>query len=348
MTATTQYPPLSHHEIHLWALQMHLLLSSGMPLHEGLELLASSEDLPRISTICDQLADGISQGQRLSQSMRSLNPTFGELVVNFVAVGERSGKLPEVFSRISERALRRGKTEHTVQAALAYPIFLTVVCGAMAGFMAFYMFPQLMPFLKGLGVTLPWPTRTLLWLTSHLTLLLVIFTVLAGWAGFLLASKTNPWATRVRDWLTYKSPVIGRLNRNRVYADCLADLHLLLEAQCDLLVSLSSLRPPWDEQRERILVCVHEIGTGLSFSEAVEKSGMLPRWFLSPMSSAEETGQFSNTFKYLSEQLEEAVIMDVERLLQLLEPMLMAGMGLVTGFVVLATFLPLYSMTSSI
>ena len=347
MTPAPEYPALNHQEVHLWALQMHLLLSSGMPLHEGLELLASSEDLPRISAVCDQLADGISQGQRLSQAMKSLNPTFGDLVVNFVAVGERSGKLPEVFARISERALRRGKTEHTVRAALAYPVFLTVVSGAMAGFMAFYMFPQLLPFLTGLGVALPWPTQALLWLTHHLVWILVLFTVLAGWAGYLLGSRT-PRSERVRDWLIYKAPVVGKLNRNRVYSDCLADMHLLLEAQCDLLVSLSSLRPPWTEQRERILVCVSEIGRGLSFSEAVEKSAMLPRWFLSPMSSAEETGQFSNTFKYLAEQLEESVMMDVERLLQLLEPALMAGMGLVTGFVVLATFLPLYSMTSSI
>lgn len=348
MSTETEYPALNHQEVHLWALQMHLLLSSGMPLHEGLELLAASEDLPRISVVCDQLADGISQGQRLSQSMKSLNPTFGDLVVNFVAVGERSGRLPEVFARISQRALNRGKTEHTVRSALAYPIFLTVVSGAMAGFMAFYMFPQLLPFLTGLGVALPWPTRTLLWITNHLAFLLVLLTVLAGWAGYLMASKSSPWSERVRDWLLFKSPVVGKLNRNRVYADCLADLHLLLEAQCDLLGSLSSLRPPWSEQRERILVCVNEIGRGLSFSEAVEKSAMLPRWFLSPMSSAEETGQFSNTFKYLAEQLEESVMMDVERLLQLLEPALMAGMGLVTGFVVLATFLPLYSMTSSI
>lgn len=343
-----ELPTLTHQEVHLWGLQMHLLLGSGMPLHEGLELLAASEDLPRISSVCDRLAEGISQGLRLSQVMKLLHPTFSELVVSYVAVGEKSGRLHQVFARIAERSLRLGRTEQTVRSALAYPVFLTLVSVAMAGFMAFYMFPHLLPLLTGLGVPLPWPTRALLWGTHHLAWLLALFTVICGWLGYILAADHNPRLESFRDGLLYHSPVIGRLNRNRVYSDCLADLSMLLESQGDLLASLSSLRPPWMEQRQRILVCVKSIETGSSISQAVEESGVLPRWLLSPVSAAEETGQFAETFRYLSLQLEEAVLMELERLLQLLEPVLMGGMGLVTGFVVLATFLPLYSITSRI
>ena len=341
-----ELPSLTYQEVHLWGLQMHLLLGSGMPLHEGLELLAASEDLPRISGVCDRLAEGISQGLCLSQVMKRLHPTFSELVVNYVAIGEKSGRLHEVFARIAERSLRLGKTEQTVRSAMAYPIFLTLVSVAMAGFMAFYMFPRLLPLLTGLGVPLPWPTQALLWGTHHLAWLLALFTVACGWLGYILAADQNPRVERIRDWLLYHSPVIGRLNRNRVYSDCLGDLSMLLEAQSDLLVSFSSLRPAWLEQRERIRVCVKSIETGSSVSQAVEQSGMLPRWLLSPMSAAEETGQFAETFQYLSRQIEESVLIEIERLLQLLEPALMGGMGLITGFVVLATFLPLYSITS--
>lgn len=347
-TQDTSPPPLTYHELHLWALQMNLMLVSGMPLHSGLELLAASEDLPTISWACDHLADDIGQGKRLSESMRGLKPTFSDFVVNLVAVGENSGRLAEVFSRISQRALQRGKTEQTVRSALAYPTMLTVVSGAMAGFMAFYMFPKMLPFLMGLNVELPWPTRALIWGTHHLGWLILLFTVLAGWLGYILTASSHPRALRVRDWLLYRSPILGRLNRHRVYADCLADLHLLVEAQCSLVGSLRCLKPPWEEQKERIRTCVREIETGSSLTDAVATSGMLPPFFLAPLSSAEETGAFSKTFRMLSEQLDEAVLMELERLLQVLEPLLLASMGLVIGFVVLASFLPLYSLTSSL
>lgn len=340
--------PLSHHELHLWGLQMNLLLVSGMPLHSGLELLACGEDMPRIGLVCDRLADGISEGKGLSEAMHALHPAFGPFVVNLVAVGERSGSLAEVFSRISQRALRRGKTEQMVRGALCYPVFLTIVSGTMAGFMAFYMFPKILPFLVGLKVGLPWPTRLLIWGTDHLGWLLLVATVLAGWLGYLVSAEGSPRVERLRNWLIFRSPLFGKLNRQRVYADCLADLHLLVEAQCSLLGSLRSLTPPWKEQRERILACVHAIETGSTVSEAVESSGMLPRFFLASLSSAEETGHFSSTFRVLAEQLEESVLMEVDRLLQLLEPMLMAGMGVVVGFIVVASFLPLYSIGSSL
>ncbi|MBX3168830.1 MAG: type II secretion system F family protein [Candidatus Eremiobacteraeota bacterium] len=332
--------PLSHHEVHLWALQMHLLLTSGMPLHHGLELLAAGEELPRIASVCDLLAEGISQGHSLSQAMKAIDPTFSDLVVNFVAIGEKTGRLHQVFERVSERALQRGQTEQVVRAALAYPIFLTVVSVAMAAFMAFYMFPQILPFLTGLGVPLPWPTRALLWVTQHLGWVFLSLTVLAGWMGYLMSSQA--------EWLYYQSPLLGRLNRNRVYADSLADLSMLLESQGDLLVSLDSLRPPWQAQRRRVLACVKAIETGSSVSQAVAETGLFPNWLLAPIASAEETGQFATTFQYLAGQLEEAVLMEVERLLQMLEPLLMAAMGLIVGFVILATFLPLYSLTTQI
>ncbi len=343
-----ELPALTYQEVHLWGLQMHLLLGSGTPLHEGLELLATSEDLPRISLVCDRLAEGISQGKCLSQVMRSLHPTFSELVVSYVAVGEKSGRLHEVFARVAERSMRLARTEQTVRSALAYPVFLTLVSLAMAGFMAFYMFPQLLPLLTGLGVGLPWPTRALLWCSHYLAWLLALLVVISGWVGYVLAADGSPRVERVRDWLLYQSPVVGRLNRNRVYSDCLGDLAMLLEAQGDLLASISSLRPPWFQQRERLRACVKAIQTGSSVSQAVEESRVLPRWLLSPMSAAEETGQLAETFQYLSRQMEEAVLTELERMLQLLEPIMMGGMGLVTGFIVLATFLPLYSITSRI
>lgn len=333
--------PLSYHQVHLWALQLHVMLGAGVPLHAALELISHSE-MPRLSEACALLAETIGQGQRLSEAMKMLDPTFGAFVVNLVAVGEKSGRITQVFERLADRSFRRDRTQRAVRGALAYPFFLGAVCVGMAFFMAFYMFPKLLPFLTGLGIALPWPTRLLMWGSEHLTAFLLVCTVLVAWGAHLMATKP-----RVREWVLFGSPLFGKINRERVYADCLNDLYLLLESNCDLLMSLKTLNPPWAGLRERIEDCIERLRTGSSVTEAFEQSGMLPRHFMAPVSSAEETGQLPKAFKYLSEQLEESVGLQIERLVQLLEPAIMATMGVITGFIVLATFLPLYSMASS-
>ncbi len=338
--------PLSFHEIHLWGLQMHVMLNAGVPLHASLELIAMS-DFPRLSSVCSLLAETIGQGRRLSEAMYMLNPTFSPFVINLVSVGEKSGRIVHVFDRIAERSFRRDKTERAVRGALAYPAFLGAVCLAMAFFMAFYMFPKLLPFLANLGVALPWPTRVLLWSTNHLASFLLVASVIGIWAAAFLATSKRPRVAAVRNWLLFKSPVIGKLNANRVHADSLNDLYLMLESNLDLLGCLKALNSPWPEHRARILDCITRIRAGESFSSAVEQSGMVPRWCNAPVRSADETGQLANTFRLLSEQIEESVAMEMERLVQLLEPAIMAGMGFVTGFIVVATFLPLYSMVST-
>lgn len=343
MSQYVEYEPqaFSYHQLHLWALQMHVMLGAGVPLHGGLELIAMSE-MPRLSEASALLAETIGQGRRLSEAMKVLDPTFGPFVINLVAVGERSGRLGEVFERLSERAFRRDRTDRAVKGALAYPFFLGALCLAMVFFMAFYMFPKLLPFLTGLGIALPWPTRVLIWGSEHLTTFLLVGTVLAAWGGHLVATKT-----RVREWLLFSSPVFGKINRERVYADTLNDLYLMLESNCDILASLKSLNPPWSALREQVLDCAEKLRSGLNVAQAMDQSGMLPHRYLAPVSTAEETGQLPRALRMLSEQLEENVTLQVDRLVQLLEPAIMAGMGLVTGFVVLATFLPLYSMASS-
>jgi len=343
MTDFIEYDPrpLSHHQVHLWALQLHVMLGAGVPLHGALELIAMS-DMPRISEASALVAENIGQGRRMSEAMRLLDPTFSPFVINLVAVGERSGRITQVFERLAERSYRRDRTERAVRGALAYPLFLGGVCVAMAFFMASYMFPKLLPFLVGLGISLPWPTRLLIWGSQHLAPFLIVGTVLAAFLAHFVARKP-----RLRDWLLFRSPLLGKVNRERVYGDCLNDLYMYLEAQCDLLVSLKSLNPPWQDLQERIMDSVDKIRAGSSITEAIEGSGMLPKAFNAPVKSAEETGRLPQTFRMLSEQLEESVTLEIERLVQLLEPAIMATMGFITGFIVLATFLPLYSMASS-
>lgn len=341
-----KHQPLTNHETYIWALQLSIMQASGVPLLAGLKSLAQSE-LPRLGSVCTLLAQKVAQGHSLSEAMRSLDPTFSPFAVNLVVVGESSGKMGGVLERISLRASRRDRMERAVKGALAYPVFLATVSVAMAAFMALYMFPRLLPFLVGLGAALPWPTRVLVWLTDNLASLVLVVTVLAAWFGGLLAFNGDPRIRRVREWVLYRTPVVGPLSHDRIYADALGDLYLLLEAQVDLVTSLKTLHPPWPEYRERVQQCIAAMQAGAEFSEAAKTSGMLPPRFSLQVKSGVETGKLPGVFKRISEFLDEMIQLRVAQLVQLLEPLIMVVMGLVTGFVVLATFLPLYSMAAT-
>ena len=338
--------PLSHHEVYMWCLQTYIMLSSGVPLVSALESMATS-DLPRVAPTCEVLAEKLSSGFRLSEAMKSLGNTFNDFIISIVVVGETTGGLAEVLERGSHRASRRDKTEREVRGALAYPFFLAVVSIGMALFMGFYMFPQLLPFLNGLGVPLPWPTRVLIWSTENLSSFVLIGTILVVWLIHLLLAGTDPRIQRFREWLLYNAPVVGELNADRTYADCASDLSLLLEAGCDLMTSLKSLQSGSPEYRKRIQKCIEAIQDGSDFPEAVEISGLFPRRFQMQIKSGDETGSLAKMFRHLSSVLDESITLRVAQLVQLLEPAILTIMGFVTGFVVLATFMPLYSMAST-
>ena len=337
--------PLRHHEVYAWALQLYIMLSSGIPILTALGSIAKS-DIPRVAPASTLLAKKVLGGHTLSEAMASLKPAFNAFVVNLVVIGENSGLLSNVLERISQRASRRDKMERAVKGSLAYPFFLAAVCIGMALFMAFYMFPRLLPFLTKVGATLPWPTRVLVWTTSNLSSFLLIATILAVGLARLVSTSDSRFE-RFRDWLLYDSPVIGTLNSHRVYADCLSDLHLLMDAGCDLVACLKLVHTPWPRFNRQVQQCLAELREGAEFSEAVERSGMFPRGFAIQIKSGEESGQLPRIFKMLSDNLDESVTLRVSQLVSVLEPTIFLVMGFFTGFVVLATFLPLYSLASS-
>lgn len=338
--------PFSHHETHLWAFQLYVMLSAGITLVSSLESLAKSA-LPRLSTACDELNSKIVQGRSLSQAMLSLRPTFSPLAINLISIGEHSGQLSSVLQRLSLRASRRDKMERMLKSSLAYPVFLSTVSLGMALFMAFYMFPKILPFLVGLGVELPWPTRALIWGVEHLSSAVLIVTIVLVGVVRLVVTSEESHLVRFREKLLFQTPLLGSLNRHRVYADCFSDLHLLLEAGCDLVSSLKALHTNWPEFNARKERCLEELREGANFVEAVGSSELFPRLFLLQLSTGEETGNLPRIFEMLSEQLDEAVTLRMSQVTQILEPLMFAVMGMVTGFVVLATFLPMYGVVTT-
>lgn len=337
--------PLTHHELHIWALQLHVMVSAGVPLFRALESIERSQ-VPVLAPACERLAVKVSEGYTMSEAMRALKPTFSDFAVNMIRVAERTGQLHFVLERLSVRSARRDKMNRALKGALAYPVFLAAVCIALALFMAGYMFPKMLPFLNGLGANLPWPTLVLQWGTRHLAPILLAFTVLAAAGASLLATSSDPRIQRIRAWLLYRSPVFGELNQNRVYADCFGDLYLLVSTDAGIMNGLESLRPPWPEFQQRVRDAIKEIRAGAGFSQAMRDSGALPGKFYMQVKAGEETGKLAQIFKRLADFLDESVTARTAQIVQLLEPAILLVMGLITGFVVLAVFLPIYTLAT--
>lgn len=349
MSTSTHNSPrnaLTERDTQIWALQMHLMLSAGVPLLTALESIARS-DLPRLSPACERLATQLGHGHRLCSAMESMKPVFGDFVLSLMVVGENTGTLANVMERASERADRQDRLRREFKAALAYPGFLALTSVSMAAFMAFYMFPRLLPFLQGLSVPLPWPTRFMISLTGSLSAVILIGTILSAWLIRLLVFGDDPRTERLRAWLLFKSPGLGKINSERELADCMKDLSLLLEAGCDLLTSLKTLRTTSSEQRRRVNHCLNELRSGSDFTRAAQNSGLIPKRFSIQVNTAEEVGELPRAFRDIAEVLDESVNLRLSKTTQLAEPIILLAMGLVSGFVVLATFMPLYSLASA-
>lgn len=337
---------LSLQQRHAFACQLTFMLEAGVPLVRALEALTRSVD-PRMAGVAEEVATGVGRGSPLSAAMKD---AFDPMTVGLVRLGEESGRLVAVLQVLTER-LRWLETQRSaLLSAVTYPAFLLAFTGGTSLYLACVMLPNLLGVLEGTGVELPAPTRLLQWALRP-GVLLQVGALLALAAAGLVVFRDRPAVLALRDWLTFQLPVLGRVNRQLARMSWCRDLALLVDTGVPVeraLFALAENGTAWPALDRVTELIRRRLTEGLSLDEATvdcEALGSLARMALE---MGEHAGGLPRQLTMVARLLEEEVQLLVTRVLDLLEPSLVAFMGLVVGGVVLAAFLPIYSfvMTS--
>ena len=339
-------------EIIHFCFHLELLIRAGVPILEGLSDLRDTLENPRFREVVAGLVESIEGGQKLSAAMDEQPKVFNKVFVNLIRAGESTGRLPAVLQNLTESLKWEDELASQTKKLLMYPAFVGTIVLSATFFLMVYMVPQLKQFVKNMGQALP-PHTQFLFLVSDLLVAywyvaLLLPVVLA--IGIKLLLHTNPLARLRFDGLKLKIPFIGEILR-KIILSRFANTFALLYAS-----GIPILDPIRTTQYVVVNLTVRQglerveqlIGEGQNVTAAFHSIGFFPPLVIRMLRVGESTGALDDALTNVSYFYNRDVKESVERVQQLIEPMLTVILGFLLGWIMLSVLGPVYDVISKI
>jgi len=329
--------------------QISTMLEAGVPLESGLRAITSSEGNERFRKILFDLIKALEEGKSIYQAYSMHPEAFDRVYIHLIQAGVASGKLTFILKRHAMDLQKLYSYKRKLTATLAYPATIFTVALIFLGVIMLYFVPRFTSIYRETDAELPWITSLLVSFTNAVTnplWLSVILGILAVLFLFTYYYVLTPVGRFNYDFLRMKTPFIGTLiSENELYRFC-TTLACMLECGVNLVDALRILKEITPNELFRILIdqIIHGIKQGESFSESISGVQIMPRFTQDMIRVGEETSDLPLMLRKSSEIMENNVNYKVEMALKLVEPFVMGVLAVIAGVILIATFLPLYTV----
>ena len=325
--------------------QLATLLSAGLSLDSALGTVAEQTDQPLTARVLADVREEVIQGNPLHQGMAKHRAVFPDLYINMIQVGENSGTLDEALHRLADFLENQARTRSRIQAALAYPLLMSLVGSGVLAFLFVFVVPKITRMLQEMEMALPWPTLLLINLVDFL----------ADWwwllaAGLaiiitLLQRYRNTEAGRLRtDQFLLKAPLFGRMLLLISTARFARTLGTLLQSGVPLLKALEIARNLLTNHvlSRAVATAMQRVQEGGSLAAAMRETAVFPPMLAQVTAAGEQSGKLEEMLFRVADTYEHQTDLSMTSMLSLLEPLMILFMGVVVGFAVLAILLPIF------
>ena len=331
---------------------LELLVRAGVPILEGLSDLRDSLEHPRFREVVAGLVESIEGGQRLSQAMAAQEKVFNKVFVSLIRAGEATGRLPTVLQSLTESLKWEDELASQTKKLIMYPAFVGTIVIAATFFLMIYMVPQLKQFVKNMGQELPLQTQVLFFvsdlLVSYWYLALLLPTVVL--IGAQIALRVNPLARARFDGAKLRLPFVGDILRKIILSRFANTFALLYASGIPILDSIRTTQDVVGNLvvRQGLERVEQLIGEGQNVTAAFHSIGFFPPLVIRMLRVGESTGSLDEALINVSYFYNRDVKESVERVQQLIEPMLTVVLGCLLGWIMLSVLGPVYDVISKI
>lgn len=338
-------------EIVIFSRQLATMVEAGIPIIQGVDALQEQVSHPFFKKVLVSIRDDIQHGTSLSASFAKHPSVFDTLFVNMIKVGETGGVLSKILDRISTYMEKTLRLKRKVQSALIYPI--VVVC--MATIITTILLVKVVPTFAGIYASfnreLPAMTQLLITISDilrHYLLWLVAGFVIIG-AAIRQWHKT-PRGALIIDGALLHLPIFGDLLRKVAISRFTRTLATLIQSGVPILESLDIVGKTIGNRVLEVVVEEVKVSVrgGESLAAPLAKSGVFPAMVTRMISIGEKSGQMEKMLLKISEFYDDQVDAAVEGLTSIIEPLIIGFLGIVVGFIVIALFLPIITITQII
>ncbi|MBT8421600.1 MAG: type II secretion system F family protein [Gammaproteobacteria bacterium] len=335
-------------DIAIFSRQLATMLAAGIPLVQAFDIIGNGHDNPAMQKLVLAVKADVEGGTSLADALARHPLHFDDLFVNLVTAGEQAGALETLLDKIATYKEKTEAIKKKIKKALFYPAAVMVVAGVVTTILLIFVIPEFESLFQGFGADLPAFTRMVIDL-SHFVRSQGIWLAM-GIAGAIYAYiymyKRSRKLRMMQDRIMLKLPILGPILEKSAIARFARTLSTMFAAGVPLVEGLESVSGATGNvvYEQACLEIKDEVATGSRLQQCMENTGLFPNMVIQMIAVGEESGSLDEMSGKVADFYEDDVDNAVDGLSSLLEPLIMAILGVLVGGLVIAMYLPIFKM----
>jgi type IV pilus assembly protein PilC len=331
--------------------QFSVMIDAGLPLVQCLEILGTQQENPHFAKVITATRQDVESGLNLADSMRRHPQVFDDLFCNMIAAGEAGGILDTILKRLATYIEKSVKLQAQIKGAMMYPVAVISIAALVIGVILWKVIPTFAAMFAGLGAELPLPTKLVI-MASNLLVRLMPFLIIG--ALLIQYAFRQYYATysgrRLVDGLLLKVPIFGDLFRKIAVSKFCRTLSTLIASGVPILDGIEiTAKTAGNAVVEDALMAVRKsVEGGLTIAQPLKETKIFPGMVVQMISVGEQTGALDAMLSKVADFYEDEVDQAVANMLTLMEPVMILFLGTTVGGIVIAMYLPLFSLISQL
>ncbi len=340
---------VSNKTLALTANQFFIMLKAGLPMSRTVSLIAEQSDDRLMKRILRACAEDVAAGYSLAASLEKNGKKIPPVFIETVRAGEESGTLENSFESLEVYYTRAHKTNKKVKSALTYPVIVLLLAVVVIAVVMVVLVPRMIETLESFGTELPLVTRILIAISNFLAkswyiILILIAAIAIAVFAYGKTEKGKLLYSRIR----MKLPVLGKIARYNAAAQTANTLSTLLAAGLPVTRALEIVSRVVDMRcvGQELNKAIVKLESGMSLGEALANAKYLPAMLIEMITVGESSGMLEETLRTIGQYYTDEATSASDTALGLMEPMITVILGVVVGFIVIAIYVPMFSMSS--
>lgn len=338
-------------DLAIFCRQLAISVTAGVPLRDALETIGDELEQPALRIAVLDIAGQLSTGKSFSEAVKKHPKIFNVMFCGLIKMAEESGKLPDTLQQLAEYLERTDKLQRRIRAMSAYPVFIGVFFIIVCMIMTLFILPQFTDIFEGFGSELPVFTRVVFGVNEFFVenFIYIFLGVVVITAALIIYGRTEKGSYR-KDKMKLSLPYAGALLKKYVLARFCRSLSIMVHSGVPISTALEIcaeatgnkvLEKTILEVRERILV-------GHRIAESLEQSGIFPGLIVRMVSVGEDSGQLPEVMERVADLYEDQVEVSIMTTMALFEPLVIIVFGGFILILIMAIYLPIFSVGMSV
>lgn len=344
--------PITAADISIFSRQLSTMMSAGVPLVQSFDIVGRGHNNPSMQDLLLSIKADIEGGTALAPALAKHPLQFDDLFCNLVEAGERAGVLEILLDKIATYKEKTEAIKGKIKKALFYPTAVMVVAFIVTTILLIFVVPQFESLFSGFGADLPAFTRMVVNLSEFVQEYWLIILLALGGTGFFLGNlyKRSRKFRHLLDKALLKAPVFGVIIHKAAIARFARTTSTMFAAGVPLVEALESVAGATGNivYGEAVLRMREDVATGQTMQLAMKQQNLFPHMVIQMVAIGEESGSVDDMLAKVADFYEEEVDNAVDALSSLLEPIIMAVLGVLVGGLVIAMYLPIFQMGQAI